>query len=418
MAVAAAHEYPTEYAPYDEVVVEKPRRSPWPLVIALILIPLIVAGLVFAMWWLRAREVEAQFQQTLDGASAAITGAAALSDEGEARLRLNTAREFLDKARVTHPDDPRLEEVQSRYQKQLERVNHITPIYGIVPLWDFKGEGQDLSRVIVSGDSLYVLDKGRNEVHRFILSQLKDSVTPMEDEKPVLSKGQQVDNALISDFIDMTWVDATGNQRSRLLSLDTARNLFSYDVTWGPAKVPLASPERLGAPQITSGYNGNLYITDGQAGQVWRYRPGQNGYENAPEGYFPEGKTVDMDGLQEMAIDGNIWLLFSDNRLLKFLGGVQQPFELSGLPDPMSAPSSMTVMQAGDKLYVADAGNARILEFDKNGNFQRQLWAREGDALKDMRSIFLDETTGALFILTGDRLYKAPIPEQAAVPSQ
>jgi hypothetical protein len=62
-----------------------------------------------------------------------------------------------------------------------------------------------------------------------------------------------------------------------------------------------------------------------------------------------------MDGLQEMTIDGNIWLLFSDNRLLKFLGGVQQPFELSGLPDPMSAPSSMTVMQAGDKVYVADA---------------------------------------------------------------
>jgi hypothetical protein len=418
MAAAVTHEYPTEHAAYEEVVVEKPRRSPWPLVIALILIPLLVAGLVFAMWWLRAREVEAQFQQTLDGASAAVTGAAALSDEEEARLRLNTAREFLDKARATHPDDPRLQDVQNRYQEQLERVNHITPIYGIVPLWDFKGEGQDLSRVIVSGDSLYVLDKGRNEVHRFVLSPLKDSVTPMEDEKPVLYKGQQVDNALITDFVDMTWVDATGNQRSRLLSLDAARNLFSYDVTWGPAKVPLASPERLGAPQLTSGYNGNLYVTDGQAGQVWRYRPGQNGYENAPEGYFPEGKTVGMDGLQEMAIDGSIWLLFSDNRLLKFLGGVQQPFELSGLPDPMSAPSSMTIMQAGDKLYVADAGNARILEFDKNGNFQRQLWAREGDALKDMRSIFLDETTGALFILTGDRLYKAPIPEQAAVPSQ
>jgi hypothetical protein len=102
--------------------------------------------------------------------------------------------------------------VQSRYQKQLERVNHITPIYGIVPLWDFKGEGQDLSRVIVSGDSLYVLDKGRNEVHRFILSQLKDSVTPMEDEKPVLSKGQQVDNALI-EFPRHDLV-ITGNQRA------------------------------------------------------------------------------------------------------------------------------------------------------------------------------------------------------------
>lgn len=417
-AASAAHDYPAEYAGYEEVVTEKPRRNPWPLVLALIIIPLLVGGLVFAMWWLRAREVEAAFQQTLDGASAAITSAAALTDEDEARLRLNGAREFLEQAIVTHPDDPRLQDVQKRYQEQLERVNHITPIYGIVPLWDFKGEGRNLSRVIVSGDSLYVLDKGRNEVQRFVLSQLKDSVTPAEDGKPVLSKGQQVDNALVSDMLDMTWVDATGSQRSKLLVLDTARNLFSYDVTWGPAQVPLGSPEKLGVPQLTNGYNGNLYITDEQAGQVWRYRPTQNGYENAPEPYFAQGKTVGMGGLQEMAIDGNIWLLYSDNRLLKFLGGEQQPFELNELPDEMSAPSSMAVMQAGDKFYVADAGNARILEFDKNGNFQRQLWSREGDELKDMRSIYLDETIGALFILTGDKLYKAPIPEAAPAASQ
>jgi hypothetical protein len=46
------------------------------------------------------------------------------------------------------------------------------------------------------------------------------------------------------------------------------------------------------------------------------------------------------------------------------------------------------------------------------------LWSREGDELKDMRSIYLDETIGALFILTGDKLYKAPIPEAAPAASQ
>ena len=99
---------PAEYAIYEESITEKPRRSPWPLVLALIVIPLLVGGLVFAMWWLRAREVEADFKQTLEGASAAITSAAALSDEETARLRLGEAKEFLEKAYVTHPDDPRV----------------------------------------------------------------------------------------------------------------------------------------------------------------------------------------------------------------------------------------------------------------------------------------------------------------------
>ena len=93
---------PTEYAIYEESITEKPWRSPWPLVLALIVIPLLVGGLVFAMWWLRAREVEADFTQTLEGASAAITSAAALSDEETARLRLGEAKEFLEKAHVTH----------------------------------------------------------------------------------------------------------------------------------------------------------------------------------------------------------------------------------------------------------------------------------------------------------------------------
>jgi hypothetical protein len=398
----------------EEGLPREHRRSPWPLVLALVIIPLVVGGLVLSMWWLRARDAEAQFVQTLDGASAAVTDAATLSDETAARLQLTRAGELLDAAKVSRPDDPRLDVVEARYQEQLERINKVTPLYGTVPLWEFKGDGRNLSRVLVSGDSLFVLDRGLNEAYRFVLSQLKDSVTPMEGDKPILKKGEQVGDAVVGDLLDMTWVEATGNQRSKLLALDTAKNLFSYDVTWGPAKALLASAAKLSAPQLLNGYNGNLYVADPGASQIWRYRPSANGYENEAEPYFPADKTVGLTGAASMAIDGSVWMVFTDGRLLKFMGGEQQAFELQGLPDPLRGPIAIAAPLEADALYVADAGNSRIVEFNKNGEFQRQFWAREGDALKDMRSIHFDPASGALFILTGDKLWKAPIPEKAA----
>jgi hypothetical protein len=73
----------------------------------------------------------------------------------------------------------------------------------------------------------------------------------------------------------------------------------------------------------------------------------------------------------------------------------------------------------GDRLYLADAGTGRIIEYTKDGTLVRQFRPREGDILKDARSIYLDEAAGALYILTGNRLYKANLPEagQASAPA-
>jgi hypothetical protein len=160
------------------------------------------------------------------------------------------------------------------------------------------------------------------------------------------------------------------------------------------------------------GYGGNLYIVDAKAGQIWRYRPSGKGYESAPEAYFAAGSPpVDLTDVQAIAIDGSIWLLFPDGRLLKFLVGEQQAFDLKYPPGSPKSPVDVTTPLNGDRLYVADAGTGRILEFNKSGELLRQFRPREGDILKDVRSLYLDEAAGALYILTSSQLYKANLPE-------
>ena len=62
-------------------------------------------------------------------------------------------------------------------------------------------------------------------------------------------------------------------------------------------------------------------------------------------------------------------------------------------------------------LYLADAAEERILFFNKeSGEFQGQFQAAEGRPLRGLRSIYIDEVRGTLFILTNEALYVQRLP--------
>ncbi len=386
-------------------------RSAWALVLAVVLIPLLIVGVVVAMLYVRTQAADKQFAEVLAGAQNIITQAEQTPDDAAAAQRLSGAKEFLDQAKALRPDDAKLKELQTRYENLVMRVEKVTPLYGIVPLWPFQPEtGHQLTRVVVSGESVFVLDKGPNEVYRFTRSSLGDSVTPVSD-KPVVRKGDPAGDKTVGDILDMTWIEAaTANQRSMLYVLDSTGELISYDEVYGQKRLQLNRTKWVTA-QLMAGYNGNLYIADSGADQVWKYGPTANGYEGDPTAWFQAGKQPDMANLVSMAIDGRIWLLYTDGRLLKFLSGDQQPFAWADLPNPLNSPIAVAVSQEGDRLYVADPGNARIVEATKDGKFLRQFKAREGDVLRNVRHLYLDEAKGFFYLLTGDQLYKASVPQ-------
>ena len=410
--VRAGAGYDTAEDDEDEGAFEAPqRRSLWPLLLALIVIPVVIALVVLAMWYFRNQANEAQFQQTLKGASDAVAEVQTLPDEATARLRLSAARELLDKASTLKPDDPQLAPLEVQYTQNLNRLDHVTPLYGVVPLWDFAGHGagHQPDRVLTNSNNLFVLDLKQQEVSHFVLSDLGDSVTPAQPSSVISKTGASAD-VPVGQLVDITWAEAVDNQHSRLLALDRTNGLIGYDITYGASVVPIAGREQWKTPAVLASYSGNLYVVDTGANQVWRYRPGVTGYETAPEAYFGPDAQVDLSGVCAMAIDGNIWLLYSDGRLLKFFAGEQKAFVPTGLPGQFRSPTAVVVSRDGDQVYVADSGNSRIVELDKNGTFLRQFRPAEGDGFKDMRGMYLDEATGVFYVLSGEKLYKADLP--------
>ncbi len=399
--------------------IPRSRRAPSNLAFILaLLIPLVIAGLVGMVYWQQGVARARQFRALVDQAQAQIAAAADRNDPATARDLLNQGYALLDEAERLRPGSPEIQQLRLRIQEQLDSIDQVQPLYLVFTLKEF-GEGdRDPGRVVVNGDNVFVLDRGLDQVDHYRLSELGDSITEVSQE-PLLRKGQVLGGQTVGELIDMVWVPAgDGRKASALLVVDASGNLWQWLENLGLSSVPIAAADTWRYPQKVSTYFGRLYLMDTQANTILRYAPTDDGYSSPPEPYFaPEiAGNVDLKGAVDFSINGNIWILFANGRVLKFFQGKPQPFELAGFPGRLRSPAAIVAgLSEGsstDRLYIGDAEDGRIIEFDKNGRFLRQMRPPDPKLLQDLRSLFVDEVEKAMYILTGKGLYKAQIPPE------
>jgi hypothetical protein len=151
---------------------------------------------------------------------------------------------------------------------------------------------------------------------------------------------------------------------------------------------------------------------DSQSNQIFKYLPtADGGYSNPPETWFQI--DIDLAGVVDMAIDGYIYLLYADGRILKFMGGELAPFEQTELDEPLRGPTAIFTSPDEETkfLYVADAGNRRVVQLSKEGQFIRQFRAAEAGVFDQLKSLHVDEIGSKFYALSGNALYMANIPE-------
>lgn len=422
-AVAAAEEHAAaaKVAAEEMLAAEGGKRRRLWLWLLLILLPLLVVATIGGVWWWQQRSLQLQFGSLLQGTEAALQAATAEGvPEVTARAQLADARERIQEALRIRPGDPQALELEQSIQKALDRLNRVVPLYKLITLQPLGGAGSEPARVLVQNNRVYVLDRGLDQVLRFTMSELSGLI-PQPGEDVLAQRGQTLaDGQLVGEILDIAWIPAGGlRTTSRLVLLDSNRNLLEVDEPLGLKSLEVADREQWQAPRLAAGYNGNFYLLDSGLGRILRYLPdGSGGYSNAPENYFGDDVALDLTRVVDMAIDGNIWLLYSDGTVQTFFRGQQQPFELETPPDgPITQPQAIYAgAEAGtaQHLYIADSGGGRILEYDKQGNYLRQF--RPADKLdqekmRRMRALQVDEIERSFYILTSDALLRTDIPD-------
>ncbi|MCS6846049.1 MAG: hypothetical protein NZ528_17290 [Caldilineales bacterium] len=393
----------------------KRRRFPWFL---LLLVPLLIVAVAAGAYWWQQRTLQLQVASLVQGAEAALAAATAEGvPEDTARQQLQKAQEQLDEALRLQPTNQQAQDLQAPILEAMNRLNRVVPLYKLITLREF-GAGNDPGRLEVRGSRVFVLDRGQDQVLRYGLDEVSGLI-PEAGTGLVAQRGQALaDGQVVGELIDMAWAPAGGaRSSSNLLVLDSNNNVLQVEDVLGLRPLAVAARESWQSPRLISSYIGNLYVLDSATGRIWRYLPTADGYSNPPQSYFEGDATLDLSQAVDMAIDGNIWILYSDGTVQTFFQGRQQPLVLETPPNgPIVKPQALYVGDeagAAQSLYILDSGGARVVEYSKSGKYLRQLVpadAADREKLRQARDLQVDEVEGVLFILTAPGLLQADLP--------
>jgi hypothetical protein len=377
-----------------------------------LLIPVIVLLVVGLTYWQKGVARENEYNDLMGRAE--LTYQQALgADANTARDLLAQAEVLLTQAEAIKPGEATIGEMRGAIAEHQDQIDQVERLYWVGELRSYDEPGAELRRVVVNGLHVYVLDNGVDKVYHHQLDEANDALEPDQGDPVLVQRGQQVETTVAGEMIDLVWRSAGGNRQTSDLLILESGGLLEFNPSWGLVPVPIADKESWGLPTAVGSYFGNFYILDPQAGQIFRYVPGVEGYDTPAEPYFPEDSPADLTGAVDIAIDGFIYVLYADGTIRKFEGGVPVEFEVADVDKPLGR--STAIYTAPDDvaqfIYVADAGNKRVVQLNKDGRFVRQFKPRDEESVdfNTLRSIFVDELSGKLYLLNDHALYVANI---------
>ncbi|GIW05906.1 MAG: hypothetical protein KatS3mg060_0711 [Dehalococcoidia bacterium] len=363
---------------------------------------LIVLGVTLPAMFSKDRG-EAAYVSAMTEAERAYRASIASTDQGFARTRLREAEFAVVRALDIRKDDPAAVKLQESIKTEIQKLDRVVRVGGIQQVIDLAATGaRDPSGLVVeAGTTAYVLDQSPWGVRKIALEPNK----PPEPQI-VAVRGTQTDETPVGDPLAIAWLYPM-DARSRLgvMLLDRDRNLF-----YQPANKPLVELAVRGASawqsvQAIRGYVGNLYVLDPKANQVWRYLPNWSGYDTEMKGMLEGAQIGDA---RDFTIDGNIYILTESGKIWKFVEGVGTEFDLRALDKPLNKPTAIVTGATARGIYVADPNNQRIVVFDKEGRFQRQLVS---ESFHGLTALAVDEALGKFWFIAGKKLYWAPLPK-------
>lgn len=190
--------------------------------------------------------------------------------------------------------------------------------------------------------------------------------------------------------------------------LDSANRLFQVANDEQPQVVQLPG-DSIQQPIASATYDQNYYLLDTGANEVLRFRPVGSAVYGEPEGFFGINSGVDLSQATDLAIDGSVFILFSNGEIYRYISGARAEFSLATLPAPLGNPGAIFITQGMGSLYILDGDNDRIVQVTTEGVFQRQILAPDR-LIATAIDIFVNRGETYLWIVGPTSVTRLPLP--------
>jgi len=325
-----------------------------------------------------AHQLMSQVSERVDGRDLIDRSPATATDV------LNDAFAALQRAAGAGVSRQALDRLESKVDDGLDRIYAVTRLGEGTTVTDLASafEGiQPFDMVLASDGSMWVVDRGRGRVVH---------VTPRGTATVVYRSGQAIGNLTAGE----PWMIATA--ATDVVLLDRQRQAWRFDLReQQPRALRLPGLDEIGAKSsLLAALQHrppleifNLYVVDDARNDVRKWSPGDVVpvvYPQRPEKFLIDKPDLRPADARDLFVDVNLWLL-QRSTVTRVNFGVplaQEDYSLDPPPDgEVRKQVDYRILDGatvGDRelFYVYDAGNARIIAFQRaDGAFVRQWMA-------------------------------------------
>jgi hypothetical protein len=370
-----------------------------------IALPILMLVLTGARYYQTINAKQAQFETLLAQADTMVKQAEVNPDRAQALTQLQDAKKILRQATELQ-DSTKGRALLFRIQDQQNELEGVA-IFRFLPEIAQAGAGTQFAQIAATDQDIFLLDR-QNSIHHYVINDVSGETKPAEPNAVILKPGAEIGAQTVARVRLLTKV--TRGQDKALIVAVTDKGFLAYDLEakqWNAYDIQDA--DKWGELRAVEGFNSNLYLLDAQNNQIYKYAATAAGYSPQAAPYFPANAQVNLSKAIDMAIDGDVWVLNDNGIVRRFRSGAPVSFELGALATPLKNPVALYTRTGSDSLYIADAGNHRIVEFDKNGKFVRQFQAaaEKSQVLANLQDLTVNELKRKVYFVNSNAAYLA-----------
>jgi hypothetical protein len=271
------------------------------------------------------------------------------SDANEATLLLQEAASLLAQAKKLNPQPEmlRLEREVSEFVSKNDKDRDLGEIPVFFDLNLIK-EQANANAVSGSKSQLAVFDKGKAAIYILDLGE-KSSEFITEPKLATAEVIHFTDDRIFALFEQGVLEMRIKDKKSSVI--------IPRDSAWGKI-VSLSS------------FAGNLYLLDQEKKTIWQYTRTDSGYSSV-KNWLSSLDSSKFDQLVSFAIDGSIWVLERNGKILKFVRGKQDSFALKGIkPELLINAEALYTDEGSQFLYLLIGKEKQVVVLSKDGQFQ------------------------------------------------
>jgi hypothetical protein len=303
------------------------------------------------------------------------------NNEKKARELIEESKELLNQISPEEAEKKHfIKDLMKKQEEQIEKIRHVIKIETPKEIANFSNLNSQAQaqNIILSEGKIYSADKEERTIYKIDLNQ--NLVTAIYNLEATI---EQLKYPTLGPDGNVYYLD---NGNIVEISRSEKINSFKIDIS------------EISNVSTIESYSNKLYLIDKKDGQIYRYNKVGENFLNK-EGWFKKEK--DLSEVVDLFIDGNIYILYKNGKVEKYLKGSQEDFSLGDIYLPIEDALSLAVTQ--DYVYILEPSQKRLVLFDNDGLFQKQYVF---PGLQDLKGFSLDEKEENAYVLNGNSVYE------------